>query len=468
MMKIRPVILSGGSGSRLWPTSRSKYPKQFIEMFDNKSLFEKTLERVMKLNCTSLPLIVTNFEYEIYIKNILNKLNIEAELILEPIPKNTTAAIYLSSKLSDPDEDLLILPSDHLIKDENYFSIIVKKTLESKSVDQWIVFGVMPSFASTGYGYLNVNSNVIINDNEELLEVVKFEEKPNKEKAEKLLKNGFLWNSGIFIGKAEMIINSISKFSPEVSQICDLILNKQKKISDVKKITFDKKLFDKIPSISIDYSVMEKEDNIFCMPFLSEWNDLGTWDSLIKEKNLSLDTKSRILEIDSENNFILNAKRTIATIGIKDLIIIDSPDATLISKKNNTEKVKDIVEALNKSNNNQAIENIFEFRPWGKFENLINSKECKVKKITVHPFQRLSLQYHNFRSEHWVVIDGEASVYLNDKNFVLKKGESIDIPLKAKHFIENKTKNNLVIIEVQLGTYFGEDDIIRIDDPYNR
>ncbi len=467
-MKIRPVILCGGSGTRLWPKSRSKYPKQFIELFNNKSLFEKTLERVLKLNCSSLPLIVTNFEYEIYIKNILNKLNIEAKLILEPIQKNTTAAIYLSSKLSDPDEDLLILPSDHLIKDENYFSRIVKKTLESKSVDQWIVFGVMPSFASTGYGYLNVNGNVIKNDHEELLKVVKFEEKPNKEKAEKYLKNGFLWNSGIFMGNSEMIINSINNFAPEVALICNTILNKQKENNDVKKITFDKKLFDKIPSISIDYSVMEKEDNIFCMPFFSEWNDLGTWDSLIKEKNLSLGSNSKIVEFDSENNFILNAERTIATIGIKDLIIIDTPDATLISKKNSTEKVKDIVEVLNNSNNTQTIENIFEFRPWGKFENLINSKECKVKKITVHPFQRLSLQYHNFRSEHWVVVDGVANVYLNDKIFVLKKGESIDIPVKAKHFIENKTKNNLVIIEIQLGTYFGEDDIIRIDDPYNR
>ena len=172
MMRIRPVILSGGSGTRLWPKSRSKYPKQFLELFNNKSLFEKTLERVIKLNRSSTPLIVTNFEYEIYVKNILNKLDIEAKLILEPIPKNTTAAIYLSAKLSQPDDDLLILPSDHLIKDINYFSKIVKKAFESKLVDQWIVFGIIQSFASTGYGYLNVNNNAIMNEREELLKVL--------------------------------------------------------------------------------------------------------------------------------------------------------------------------------------------------------------------------------------------------------------------------------------------------------
>ena len=264
-----------------------------------------------------------------------------------------------------------------------------------------------------------------------------------------------------------MIINSIQKNAPEIAKACNESFDKKIYSRDKDKITFINSLFSKIPSISIDYSVMENEKDIYLYPVNFKWNDLGSWDAIAELENRNINT-NKIIQIDSQNNFIRSKDRVIATIDINDLIIVDSDDAILISKKNSSEKVKSIVNKLNQQNMIEANEHNYEFRPWGKFENLLDNTECKVKRIEVSPMKRLSLQYHKRRSEHWLIVKGEANIFLDENYFVLKEGQSIDIPLGSKHYIENKTNEPLIIIETQLGTYFGEDDIIRLDDPYER
>ena len=277
----------------------------------------------------------------------------------------------------------------------------------------------------------------------------------------------YLWNSSIFMGKTSMIINSIQEHSPEIAHHCDITFKGIKKNSAESEINFDPADFKKIPSMSIDFAVMEHAKNIIVFPYEAKWSDLGSWESLSEFKEFDIQS-DKIIQINSKNNYIRNDKRVVATIGIEDIIIIDNDNATLVAKKGCSEEIKKVIEELNNRNLLEGEEHSFEIRPWGKFENILESDLCKVKRIEVNPKQRLSLQYHNHRSEHWLVVGGEATVYIDGKINKLIKGNSIDIPKKAHHYVENKTKSPLIIIETQIGEYFGEDDIIRLDDPYNR
>ena len=462
-MTVKPIILCGGSGTRLWPESRKSMPKQFIPLFDNKSLLDLTLERILIIKEKKKPIIVTSKDYGFFVKASLEKYNLEADIILEPESKNTTAAIYFAAKTSNIDDTLLIMPSDHLIPAKNEFINNIIEIQKLTNFDEWITLGVKPLMPSEAYGYIKTLSQ---KDNE-LLNVLDFLEKPNKDLAKEMLKKGnYFWNAGIFMGKASMILNSIYKYANDISLKCEDTFNMKSFIKNENEIHFDPKTFNTIPSQSIDIAVMEKEKNIKLFPLKCEWSDVGSWDAIANINNLNL--KSNTISIDSKNNFIKSEKRLIATIGVQDLIIVDSDNATLIVKKNETEKVKDLVNNLLENNKMEAKEHTFENRPWGKFETLLDTNLCKVKRIEVLSNKRLSLQYHNFRSEHWLVVVGNATVYLNGKILKLSPGMSIDIPVKSHHYIHNKTKVSLVIIETQLGTYFGEDDIIRLDDPFDR
>jgi len=461
---MRVVILCGGSGSRLWPESREQFPKQFIPLLENKSLLDLTIERVLSLNFKTIPIIVTNKKYSFLVTKTLKKHNLKADVFLEPESKNTCAAIYLAAKHSLKSDNLLIMPSDHLIPDNKEF---IKDILDIESKltpDQWITLGIKPTMPSEAYGYINVTQNIENN----LCKVIKFIEKPTKKTASQfILDNNYYWNAGIFISNANKVLNSIKEHAPDIAKHCDKNFENIKINKENNEFNFSKDLFAKIPSKSIDYAVMEKEKNIYLYPFNNKWSDVGSWDA-IAEIFKNETSHKKVIQIESTNNFIKSKDRTIATIGIKDLIIIDSDNGTLICKKNNSEKVKSVVKNLLDQNLVEAKEHSFENRPWGRFENLLDNQYCKVKKIIVSPKKRLSLQYHNLRSEHWLVVRGTAHVYLDKKYLVLNKGASIDIPIKSHHYIENKQDKDLIIIETQLGSYFGEDDIIRLDDPYER
>ncbi|MDC0092732.1 mannose-1-phosphate guanylyltransferase/mannose-6-phosphate isomerase [Alphaproteobacteria bacterium] len=464
---MRIVILCGGSGSRLWPESRENLPKQFIPIFNGKSLLDLTIERILSINLNSKPIFISNKRHGFLVKKALLQYNLDANIILEPEGKNTCAAIYLAAKICSPNDNLLIMPSDHLIPNHKSFTKDILSIEKNLILDKWIVLGVKPTKPSEGFGYIKVEQSEQ-NKKNIFLKVNKFIEKPSKAVAEKFIQNEiYFWNAGIFITNAFMALKSIKEYAPNIAKYCEKAFNEIQINNETNEYNFHHELFSKIPSQSIDYAVMEHEKNIYLYPFKNIWSDVGSWDAIAEMRKPQL-KKNNIIQIDSSDNFIKSDKRTIATIGIKDLIIIDSDDATLISKKNQTEKVKVIVKKLLKRKPLNAIEHSFENRPWGKFENLFDDIHCKVKRLIVNSQKRLSLQYHNFRSEHWLVVNGTATVYLDGKYITLTEGQSIDIPLQSRHYIENKEKKDLIIIETQLGSYFGEDDIIRLDDPYSR
>ena len=451
-MSVRVVILCGGSGSRLWPESRQSLPKQFIPIFNGKSLLDLTIERTLHIQDQGKPIFICSKKHGFLVKESIHKFKLDADIILEPEGKNTTAAIYLSAKHCSENDNLLIMPADHLISDNKKFADIISNITKLSSFDNWITLGVKPTKPSEGYGYIKVSE---INENESLLKVDNFIEKPTREIASKLIKDSkYFWNAGIFLGNSSMILKSIEKHAPEISMPCDEAFRYKKIHKNNNEVGFSVNLFSKIPSKSIDFSVMEHESNINLYPLNEKWYDVGSWDSISEiygYKNLS----KNVIEVDSYDNFIRSKKRIIATIGIKDLIIIDSDNATLIAKKNHSEKVKLIVNKLIKRDHSVATTHTFENRPWGQFQNLLDNINCKVKQIKVNPKKRLSLQYHNHRSEHWLVVKGTATIYLDGKISQLSKGMSIDIPRKSTHYIHNKTSKELIIIETQLGSYFG-------------
>jgi mannose-1-phosphate guanylyltransferase len=463
-MLIQPIILCGGQGTRLWPLSRKNKPKQFLKIFNKKSLFELTLERVVELKKAVEPIIVTDKAYEFFIKNSLSKMNITAKIILEPEGKNTTSAIYLAAKEMSSNHLMLIMPSDHIIKDKESFITTVNKTSKCLLTNYWITFGIVPNYPSTAYGYIELKKI----KKETLLEVISFKEKPSIAKAtEMYLSNNFLWNCGIYMASRNHVLSSIKEHARSVSEICDKVFEKKVTSKKNNSVTYNLVDFEKIPSISIDFSVMEKENKIKCIILNNDWCDVGSWDSALKfvdkEKH-----KKNIIEINGKNDIFCSKGRMIATIGVNDLIIVDSKDATLISRKDESENVKKVISKIKLQQLNFLEDSLCDERPWGHFEVLLNDVGLKVKKLTVKSKQRISLQYHNQRSEHWFVASGTAHVFLDGRKITLSCGESIDIKKKARHYIENLTQKDLEIIEVQIGDYLGEDDIIRIKDPYER
>ena len=459
-MIIRPVILCGGSGSRLWPLSRTNTPKQFIPIYNNKTLFDMTLLRSIKLYPNVVPIIVTNIDYIYYIKDALLKYKAKAKIIVEPAKKNTTAAIYFAALSAIEEEYLLIMPSDHLIPDDKYF----KKTFDNIKINKnnWLTLGVKPTTPSEAYGYINIENKKNSNN---LYKVKNFIEKPNTAEAIKMLSEGtFYWNSGIFLSKKETIIETISVYANDIAIACDktwINTVKDKENSNVFLNSID---FNAIRSESIDYAVMEKYNEVVLFPFETIWSDIGSWDSF--SNNIQDDTD--IYSIDSHNNSIYCGKKLVATIGINNIIVIDTEDCLLITKKGSSEKVKDILEKV-KINKKKITEVHYnENRPWGSFKVLENDIGFKVKKLIINSSRRLSYQYHNHRSEHWFIVRGEATIKLDDKLINLKEGNNIFIPQGKKHYIENQTNKELIIIELQFGDYLEEDDIIRIDDPYKR
>jgi len=461
-----PVILSGGSGKRLWPSSRKSLPKQFKEFDNIGSLFSHTLNRVKQLNeCKDL-IVVSAREYEFLIKKHTNKFNKDTILILEETSKNTAAAVFfaaISALEKSQDSILCIMPSDHWIEDFKNFSTTIKEGIEYAEQGFWVTFGIKPLEASTGFGYIKVNKS----RNVEVKDVIKFIEKPDVKRAKSFLKSeNYYWNAGIFLVSAKKVLQSFDRHNLELKVMLEKAWA-HRDISENKHI-ISKIYMDSAPNISIDKAIMEHENSIKLIPFHSHWSDIGNWDSMNLLLSKFNQTNKNSILIDSKNTQIQSSKRMVVGIGLEDLIIIDEIDATLIFKKGQSEKVKSVVEELKNIKNTLGEEHNFEYRPWGKFEVLLDSKECKVKKISIDPFQSISYQYHLKRSEHWTVVSGKAEVMLDNIKTIHNVGESIVIPVGVKHSLANSINELLIIIEVQYGSYYGEDDIIRISDPYNR
>lgn len=456
---MKGIILAGGSGTRLWPISRTLMPKQFVKLFSNKSLFQLTVERNSNL-CES-QFIVSNAEQYFLALDQMEELKKEnSKYLLEPIGRNTAPAIALACMALDYDEIVLVTPSDHLIKDEKEYEKVINKAKDFANDNKLVTFGITPTFAETGFGYIeSINK----------YDVKAFHEKPDFKTATAYLNAGnYYWNSGMFCFKAGIFLDELNKYSPEIFDTCEKAFKNASK-DDIIRIKHEDMA--SIPDDSIDYSVMEKSDIVKVIPSDISWSDVGSFDSLFEELDKDEDNNTintNHISIDSTNNLVYGNERKIATIDIEDLIIIDTSDALLISKKGSSQKVKKVVEKLKNKNSDLCKIHLTGYRPWGSYTILEESSGYKIKRIDVKPGKRLSLQKHFHRSEHWIVVSGTATVTVGNEKRLVRPNESTYIKAGEIHRLENEGKIPVVLIEAQVGEYTGEDDIVRIKDEYNR
>lgn len=473
--KIIPVILCGGTGTRLWPLSRKSFPKQFLPLDseENKSLLQQTVERIKYSNKFDKPILICNEEHRFIVAEQMREIDVIPKgVILEPFNKNTAPAITLATYFSLEKEEnplLLILSSDHVIKKISKFIELIECGEKYVEENKIVTFGVIPTSPETGYGYIQ-SENPLNYASPRGEKILRFIEKPNLEKAKKLLSNkSFSWNSGILIFKATKIIDEINKFNPKIINSCKKAILDSKK--DLDFIRINKDAYKNCPNISIDYAVMERTSSGTVLPLNVGWNDIGSWNTIwenSQKDNYGNALKGNILIKETSNSYFQSEKKLLVGIGINNLVVVETNDATLVADKSKCQEVKNIVEELSKKGMAQATENMQVFRPWGNYISLNEDKNWKVKIITVNSKQSLSLQKHNFRAEHWVVVRGEATVQIGNKEISLIENQSIYIPVGSKHRLSNKRDEPLILIEVQTGSYLGEDDIIRFEDKYGR
>tara|TARA_B100000989_G_scaffold296542_1_gene280006 strand:+ start:1166 stop:2599 length:1434 start_codon:yes stop_codon:yes gene_type:complete len=470
-----PVILCGGSGSRLWPLSRESYPKQYLSLIkDSKSsLLQKTIKRINKVKNIIPPIIICNEEHRFIVLNQLRQINVEPiAIILEPVGRNTAPAIAISAlqaikKYHNP--KLLVLAADHEIKNKDGFINTIENGIHYSNLDFLVTFGIVPTRPETGYGYIEVKEYIPSNTSKGY-PIKKFVEKPNLETAKRFIEEKrFLWNSGMFLFKAETILNEINKYNPNLRKTCSESLDNAKK--DLVFTRLEESSFKKANNISIDTAVMEKTKSSIVMPLNVGWSDIGSWKSIweIEDKdpkqNVSI---GKVFLKNSRNCYVRSDSRLIVGIGLDDLIIVETRDAILITKNNSDQEVKNVLNELKENSYVESKTHKKIYRPWGNYLSLAESDNWQVKRIEVNVNGSLSLQLHMKRSEHWVVVKGSALVEIDERRFILEENQSTYIPLGSKHRLSNNGDQTLILIEVQSGIYLGEDDIIRFKDIYGR
>ncbi|HLF31536.1 MAG TPA: mannose-1-phosphate guanylyltransferase/mannose-6-phosphate isomerase [Xanthomonadales bacterium] len=473
-MPVTPVILSGGAGTRLWPVSRRAHPKPFMKLVDGESLAEKTFRRAMSVAGNSPILTVTSRDYYFYTRDLYNGLvgeEHEHPFLLEPVGRNTApaialAAFYLEQK-SGAKTIMLILPADHMVPDEENFRTAVDEAASLADRGFLVTFGVHPTHAETGYGYIRKGSRI---PNSAGFEVAAFVEKPDLETAQRYLDSGnYDWNSGMFCFQAGTFLSALKKFAPEVHATAAACWNGLDRFRQPLEIPLE--LFECCPSISVDYAVMEKAENSAVIEGDFNWNDIGSWKAiseLYESDSAGNRISGKAVLIESHNCFVQGGKRLVAAVGVNNLIIVDTGDAVLVADLDRAQDVKQVVNQLTDLEHDSAEFHQTVHRPWGTYSVLEDADDCKVKRLVVKPGQVLSLQSHKRRAEHWTVVRGVAKVRLGDKEFLLHANESTYIPTETRHRLENPGTEDVHLIEVQTGEYFGEDDIVRYEDIYGR
>ena len=476
-MTITPVLLCGGSGTRLWPLSRKSYPKQFTSLGGEGTLFQQSALRLSGRQSGldfAAPITVTHSDFRFIVAEQLTEISVDpGPILIEPEGRNTApavlaAALYLADR--DPDAVMLVAPSDHVIPDATAFRDAVTKGMEAVAAGQIVTFGIRPDRPETGYGYLQLSSKP--DDSGAAIALTRFVEKPDSERAIQMVADGnFLWNSGIFLFRAADILAAFKAHAPDLMPPVHAALSKAK--VDLGFLRLDPEAWSKAKDISIDYAVMEKSSNLSVVPFAAGWSDLGGWDAVWREAGpdergvvvsdhaTAIDCTGTLLRSESESLELVG-------IGLKDIIAVAMSDAVLVAHMDRAQDVKKAVEALKAKRAKQAQVFPKDFRPWGWFESLVIGGRFQVKRIVVHPGAALSLQSHHHRSEHWIVVQGTAKVTIDDEVKLVTENQSVYIPLGAVHRMENPGKVEMVLIEVQTGSYLGEDDIIRYEDIYAR
>ena len=465
MKKICPLILCGGSGTRLWPLSRSQYPKQFMEL-GGRSLFAGTLERLKALANADAPLVVCNHEHRFLAAAAVQAEGARAELILEPTARNTAPAVCvgaLAAMETHDDPLLLVLPSDHLLPDAEAFAEAVETAAFCAESGRLVTFGVEPSRPETGYGYIQ-RGNAL----EHGFAVARFTEKPSLETARRMLEEGgYFWNSGMFLFRASVYLEELERYAPEMAEACRAAWKDARKDMDFIRLASDP--FERCPSESIDYAIMEKTDKAAVVPLSAQWSDLGSWravhEARPKDENGNVVFGDVIAE-DTRDCCLHSTSRLLATLGVSGLVVAETPDAVLVADMARSQNVRALIARL--GNRPEKDAHVHVYRPWGAYETLSRGDRFLVKRITVNPGASLSLQKHHHRAEHWIVVKGTAEVTVGSEAVLLHEDQSTYIPLGTKHRLANPGRIPLEIIEVQTGSYLEEDDIVRYEDTSGR
>lgn len=467
-----PVIMSGGAGTRLWPVSRKAHPKPFMRMADGHSLAEHTLRRALAVSDGDTVLTVTSRDYYFLTRDTYLGVDDNAQqfdFLLEPCGRNTAPAIAMAAlKIQycfGPDAKMLVMPADHLVRNQQAFQDAVASAIQLAEQGKLVTFGVHPTEPETGYGYIRLGSALQGGFN-----VDAFVEKPDLATAEQYLEGGqYRWNAGIFCYRCDAILQALEKYQPELYQQASALWAGLDKA--IKPLELPLEAFSELPSISIDYAVMEQADNVAVVEGDFGWSDIGSWKAiseLYAQDELGNRIRGHAIMVDSRNCFVQSEERLVAAVGVDDLVVVDTGDAVLIAHRNRAQEVKQVVQRLTKADHEAATFHRTVHRPWGSYTVLEDADDCKVKRLVVKPGQVLSLQLHHQRSEHWTVIRGTAKVRVGDEETILERNESTWIPVETLHRLENPGTQDLHLIEVQTGDYFGEDDIERFEDVYGR
>ncbi len=468
-----PILLSGGTGSRLWPLSRALYPKQFLPLHSDHTLFQDTLLRLRQMTNHILftePLVVCHEDHRFIAAESLRIIGEKAQaILLEPCGRNTAPAIAVSALMALKTQDdpvLLVLPADHIISDIESFEAALIKAQRLAQNGALVTFGIPPTIPHTGYGYIKCGAPI----GDQAYTIAAFKEKPDKASAESFLKEGsYVWNSGMFVFKAAGFLEALALHQPEMLRLATQSV--ENRAPDLDFIRLERTAFTQCPALSVDHAVMEHTRHGAVVMLEAGWNDIGSWDSLwdISEKDESHNVcKGDILAQNSHNNYLYSEKKLLCTLGVDDLIVVDTPDATLVARRDQTQSIKNLVETLIQSGRHETRHHRTVYRPWGHYDLICAGARDQVKRITVSPGAKLSVQYHRHRAEHWVVVKGRATVRLGDDIRILSENESLYVPVGTVHALENAEQTPLEIIEIQTGDYLGEDDIVRLEDRYGR
>ena len=473
---IVPIILCGGSGTRLWPLSRKSFPKQYLKLsnLNKNSLLQNTYKRVSGIKGIKSPILICNEEHRFIAAEQMREIDIRPNtILLEPFGRNTAPAIALAALLAintEKDPTLLVLSSDHEIKNIKKFTDVIKTGIEYSNANKIVTFGVVPHSPETGYGYIKANKAFDF-DLIQGHQIAEFIEKPNLKKASEFIKDKhYTWNSGMFLFKAKTVLDDLEKFCPEILDYCKKSLKNS--TCDLEFQRLNKSDFEKCPNVSFDVAIMEKTNKGIVLPLNAGWSDIGSWLSLwensTKDINENYISGKNIFVKDTKNCYVKSDKRLIVGIGLDNLVVIDTDDALLITDKRETQKLKDMVNLLKEKKISAVEKHQKIYRPWGHYISIVEQSRWQVKLIHVKPGESLSLQMHHHRSEHWIIVDGTAEVEVNSNKNVLTENQSVYIPLGSKHRLTNPGKIPLILIEVQSGSYVGEDDIVRFKDNYGR
>lgn len=472
MNGIVPVILSGGSGTRLWPLSREQYPKQLLALVGKETLLQQTAARMEGIADVSAPIVVCNEEHRFLVAEQLRQCGHPAHtILLEPFGRNTAPALTLAvlSLLEDGlDPVLLVMPADHVIRDQSIFQHAVVEGERLAAEGRLVTFGIVPTQPETGYGYIRKGKPLVTDGS--ACSVEAFVEKPDAVLAEKYLVSGqYLWNSGIFMLRASVWLAELESYRMDIAQVCREAYKHGKADADFFRV--DRASFERCPSDSIDYAVMEKTSQAVVVPLNAGWSDVGAWSSLWKVCHRDANgnaMRGDVLAVDTHDALLFAEHRLLAAVGLRDVIVVETADAVLVAQRDRAQDVKEIVQRLKQNKRDEHIAHRRVYRPWGYYESIDRGERFQAKRITVNPGAALSLQMHNHRAEHWVVVKGRARVTRGDEVFDLTENQSTYIPIGTKHRLENPGEDPLEMIEVQSGSYLGEDDIVRFEDRYRR